>query len=475
MNDDFLIECMENEIESSYFDFKKDLYDFSVSESKQAFLIDVLSFANSHSKGDKYIITGIKLNKDNTRVFNGIKESKIKDGADYQSLINDNIEPNIIIEFRVIEYNLKKYGIFKISGENRDQPYMFSKKYNNAEKGFIRIRKGQKNEFISRRDLDLFYKEKNHDEFSNIFVKGIINKKISNEFAINKYNDEFDIEKAKKIILNKFEQIKNIKIIEKKGVLKFGEKLIINEKTIYTIKNYAKENGIKLTDSFFDIGNITYFSLPYSTTNYYGDASEKKKYNLICGLNDIILITKGLNEYYKKINKIYYTEMIIQNNGKKYDEDIEVTLKIRKSNLLKFCDFPVPSEEIIEKILDENIINKYLENNKLTGINTYTSKYPKSNPIYPVSINIIPTIHSVPDYESYVDYYIEYINSISDYEIESDEKYYYVKFNQKEIKPNESIFFPSRIIFKKIPDFIEYEIKSKHNPDKKIGKIKLKK
>ena len=176
MEEDFLIECIENEIENSYYDFKKDIYDFSIQKNKEDFLVDVIAFANNHSKGNKYIITGVKLQEDNSRTFEGITESKIKDGADYQSLVNDNIEPNVIIDFKILDYNGKKFGIFRINDENNDPPYFLSKQYGNLPKGFIKIRKGQKNEFVNRRDFDLFYNEKTNNEISNISLKGIINK-----------------------------------------------------------------------------------------------------------------------------------------------------------------------------------------------------------------------------------------------------------------------------------------------------------
>ncbi len=38
MEDDFLIECIENEIESSNFDFKRDIYDFDIEKSKECLL-----------------------------------------------------------------------------------------------------------------------------------------------------------------------------------------------------------------------------------------------------------------------------------------------------------------------------------------------------------------------------------------------------------------------------------------------------
>ena len=52
-----------------------------------------------------------------------------------------------------------------------------------------------------------------------------------------------------------------------------------------------------------------------------------------------------------------------------------------------------------------------------------------------------------------------------------DEEYFYIKFELKNIRPNEKVFLPSRILFKRIPKFIEYEIKSKHNSDIQRGKI----
>ena len=120
MDDYFLIECIENEIKSSNYDFKKDIYDFEIQESKEDFLTDVISFANSHVNWSKYIITGVKIYKDKPRNIKGINEQKIKDGADYQSLVNDNIEPNIIIDFKTIDYKGSKFGIFKIDSKKID-------------------------------------------------------------------------------------------------------------------------------------------------------------------------------------------------------------------------------------------------------------------------------------------------------------------------------------------------------------------
>jgi len=137
-----------------------DLLNFDIEESKEDFLIDVMPFANSHANGSKYIITGVKLNKDNSRKLRGINEQKIKDGADYQSLVNDNIEPNIIIDFKVIDYDGNKFGIFKIGSENNDKPYLLSKQYGKLQKEYTRIRKGQKTNMYQEEILIYFIKKK---------------------------------------------------------------------------------------------------------------------------------------------------------------------------------------------------------------------------------------------------------------------------------------------------------------------------
>ena len=241
MNKEYLIDCIENEIESSCFDFKKDIYDFSIIESKQDFLTDIISFANSHIEGDKYIITGVKLYPDGNRELNGITEDKIKDGADYQTLVNDNIEPNIIVDFSIIEHSGNKYGIFKVGKENKDRPYLLNKNYGKLPKSFIKIRKGQKNDYISRRDLDLYYNNKFNREKSEIKLKGIVNKEVSDGFSINKYTCDVDFEMMKNKISNMFDEIYNYELKKSyDGNLKLGNQVTIRAEDIPNIIKYAK-------------------------------------------------------------------------------------------------------------------------------------------------------------------------------------------------------------------------------------------
>lgn len=464
MDREYLIECIENEIESNNFDFKKDIYDFTVVQNKQDFLTDILSFANGHSNGDKYIITGVKLYRDGHRDLNGITESKIKDGADYQSLINDNIEPSVIIDFDVIEYQNNKYGIFCIKQENNDKPYLLSKKYEKLEKGFIKIRKGQKNEFITRRDFDIFYKNKFSNETSDIYLRGIDNKKLTNKYCAQKYDKNIDFETMQNKIYDKFVEIYNFNLIESPSSFKMGNKVEFRSEEIKNIKVYAKENDMPLDNDFFHLGNLYYMNVVGGAGTLMGSDSEKEKYRLIEELEKYTGIYNGVYKFYNELNNNYYLELAIENLGKKFDEDIEINLKIKKEDFVEYTKFPVPSESIIKNILDEEIIDELIKIGSIHGISNYTSSNMNVAPLAPTSFKVPGMLGYVkPDYEQYFKYYIEYIQWLSDFDITCDEEYYYVKCEQKNIKPNEKILLPARLVFKEIPKSIEYEIKTKHN------------
>ena len=81
-----------------------------------------MCFANGHFVGNKYIITGVKLYRDNTRDFRGITDDKIMDVADYQNFIDEHIEPSLIVDFLPLKYKELIFGVFKIGKENNDRP-----------------------------------------------------------------------------------------------------------------------------------------------------------------------------------------------------------------------------------------------------------------------------------------------------------------------------------------------------------------
>lgn len=117
-----IIYLIENGNENDYLDFKaKDYVD------KGDFLIDIMSMANSKDEDDKYIIIGVKDKINGEKEIIGIEE--VKEQAEFQQLVNDNIEPKIKFEYRTIQYKDKMLGYYKISKDNKDRPYMAKKQY----------------------------------------------------------------------------------------------------------------------------------------------------------------------------------------------------------------------------------------------------------------------------------------------------------------------------------------------------------
>lgn len=151
-----VINLIENGHENEYLDFKaKDYLD------KGEFLIDIMSMANSMDDDDKFIIVGIKDNIDGKKEIIGIGDGK--EQAEFQQLVNENIEPKIKFEYRIILYKDRTIGYYKISKDNKDRPYIAKKQYTkgrNIRQGECYIRKNSTNSIALRRDYDIFYNER---------------------------------------------------------------------------------------------------------------------------------------------------------------------------------------------------------------------------------------------------------------------------------------------------------------------------
>lgn len=151
------------EPENSLLDFKRDQYELGKSLKKNEVIKDIMAMANHLSDDDKFIIIGVKEK-------NGIKElfpiEKVIDDADYQRLVNDNVEPTINFEYKLFEFNGNRLAYFRIF-DNHDRPYLFKKEISgtaetqNFKKGDGFMRKGTSTFRIGRTELDLIYNSKN--------------------------------------------------------------------------------------------------------------------------------------------------------------------------------------------------------------------------------------------------------------------------------------------------------------------------
>ncbi len=77
-----LIDCHS---ESDYLDFKEEDYP---SKYKSELIKDLISFGNSHSLRNKYILIGIREKNNVCDEIIGIDKNKINDEASFQQIVN---------------------------------------------------------------------------------------------------------------------------------------------------------------------------------------------------------------------------------------------------------------------------------------------------------------------------------------------------------------------------------------------------
>lgn len=197
-----LDELIEYESENTSLDFKAEEY------GKNSFELikDVMSMANSHTNGKKYIIVGVKDNPNEDREIIGLKT--ISDQAILENIIQENIEPIIHFKYYKYEFKGKMLGIIEI-GDNSDRPYMMKKDNFSLKKGDSWIRKGSRQSRVVREDIDKMF-------------KGRLNFIDTKEIKIG-LGDNFEKEQYIKLpVINLDEKPSNI---EKKRLEGFLEKL----------------------------------------------------------------------------------------------------------------------------------------------------------------------------------------------------------------------------------------------------------
>lgn len=128
-------------------------------EEHEEFLRDVMAMANADYEGDRFIIIGLKVHPDGRRDLLGVPPEQLKDAADYQSLVRQNIEPDVQLSYSPFILDSKHYGVFRIYGCT-DQPYLMKKQFGKLAKGDGWIRTGTSKDRLVRRDYDRMYSQK---------------------------------------------------------------------------------------------------------------------------------------------------------------------------------------------------------------------------------------------------------------------------------------------------------------------------
>ena len=276
-------------------------------------------------------------------------------------------------------------------------------------------------------------------------------------------------EELKTRIIEQIKYINNYKLIKsvapEQPLMLFGEKKVtIDEHTKDIITRVAERIDITLSDSFFDVGNLTespLLAMPLGGCEINGTSEEKTKYKAITSLEKMIYKTIGQMQMEQFYNSLYGVELIVCNDGTKYDEDIDIEITIPKDRFLEVEELPVPADELyfeddwcFEDIFEIHATKDFIaycdSKRPLTGMNA--SSYKALNPF------------SGRDYEKE---YRDTLNEIFEYKVYPDGNYVIVKVHFDYIKQHQNVAFPTWIFINN-PDIglkAKYRIISKNNRD----------
>lgn len=487
MENEIFENYIKNEFENEFLDFKIKPYDWKSKESKEDFLRDVLSLANSITNNDRYIILGAKVKPNGERILKGIDTKELKDSSDYQQIVTEHIEPEISIEVKIVNIDNLDYGIIRIFNCN-DRPYVIKKKYENLEQGFIETRRGSRNTNISRYFLDEMYSLKNPKLRSEFAIYGLDEGYIVDEIRLKKYDFLPDMSKEKENLVELLKSINDIIIddinnnIEINAKKPFGlsalsdfysknSKKEIDKSIVCKIDGFAKAVGIKLNDSFYDIGNLSERFAGLSSGNMgsirpkfitNGSPLSEKKYNLILQLNSRLEWVISWSKFIDSIEDFGYIELAIKEIGNTPDEEVEVNLELPKNSYIDYEKFPTADSSIVNEINSKysECMFKVFYNSEISDFRKMPLSssnhmyFPNINPLHSNSIEIITGLFD------YIDYDVSFNNEKT-----------ILNFTIKSIKENEVMAFPGKIIVRGDVDEIKYSIISKKSKEKINGML----
>ena len=251
----------------------------------------------------------------------------------------------------------------------------------------------------------------------------------------------------------------------------------IPEKWKETITEFALENNISLDSRFWNVGNLkkkTSLVVPFYSngTSFDGSEEEKHRYDAIQELYWDIIEYQEYKQFFMRIDQQNLVELVVANDGDTFDEDIDIKLIIKKGNILHQNDIPIPGINVIEEILQMNFLEFVYEIKTSDTIDSYTG-YPLQKPNLDYQVPDLFGRTSVQDeYKKHKDQFENELERIFCYQHYVKEECDILTFHIGYLKHNTAIAFPSALVFRNVPDEIEYEISSKFVPNVIKGKIK---
>lgn len=238
------------------------------------------------------------------------------------------------------------------------------------------------------------------------------------------------------------------------------------------LQGVAESLEIELSEDFFELGTLEKSTVDTSFMGndpYKGSDEERDKYISILKLQKNICNMAAWKPAENMLFKLSGIKFCVSNEGKSFDEDIELTLVLPKEAFLTVEQFPTFEEKTLDLLCEECPLEGLLGINTTAFYSDYESSCQKTIPSADSSSNAGRYLYS-PSIE---ERYEEQLRDLYCYSVYEDGTNYLVKLNFDYIKHNTAVALPTPIFVHHHVDSIEYKITSKHSPDVVSGKIKV--
>ena len=249
-----------------------------------------------------------------------------------------------------------------------------------------------------------------------------------------------------------------------------GSKVEIPESDKKLILQVASQMEMSIDDDFFNLGNLTKSIAPvdlYGGHSLQGTDDEKRKYNTIKTLIETIENCLCWIPFEKAFQDYQCIKLAIVNEGKTFDEDVEITLSFPRKAVITIERMPAFDNETKGYLLND------CELSEIFGISRSPNylQYDDSN----VSLhagNIRKSSFHMPGYTpDYEDDYNSELEDIFAYSVFQEDDRCILKLKVEYIKHNTAVAFPSVILVDNNLELIPYSITSKHFPEQVKGTI----
>ena len=239
----------------------------------------------------------------------------------------------------------------------------------------------------------------------------------------------------------------------------------------------AEHLQITLPEHFFSLGSLSEdsFYAPAilgGNRNFYGSKDEKAKYEKPIKLYHEIDNLLGWAPFDRAYFALSCVKLAVSNEGTIFDEDIDITLRIPRKDILMPKQLPIPSDGGCESIIKDYSLSELLGIPATQYYNDYdSSKRIISNPD-PFSNRPDP-IGLIGMSRDYEEEYQEELEDVFEYSFFEDGDTVVVKLHIDYLKHNTAVAFPTVLFVSKKASLITYTIRSKQNEQEIVGTIEI--